>query len=94
MLAAGEDFRWGPPAMPDPTIHAAGEIVKKLGPTLYRAELPNGKWVMAHLSKSLTEAAAEFDTGDQVRLEFTAFDFDQARILCLLAKDAKVADRP
>lgn len=67
--------------MPDATIHTAGTILKKLGPILYRATLPNGKSIMAHLSKPLTETAAEFSEGDRVRLELTPYDFDQARIL-------------
>ncbi len=67
--------------MPDVTIHTAGTILKKLRPTLYLASLPNGKTIMAHLSKPLTDAAAEFSDGDTVRLELTPYDFDQARIL-------------
>ena len=69
--------------MPDPTIHAAGKLVLQLNEILYRAELPNGKMIMAHLSKPLTEAKAVFQPGDVVRLELTAFDFDSARILSL-----------
>lgn len=67
--------------MPDPTIHAAAKILVKLNEILYRAELPNGKVVMAHLSKPLTEQQAAFAEGAWVRLELTAFDFDSARIL-------------
>ncbi len=67
--------------MPDPTIHAAGKILVRLNEILYRAELPNGKVIMAHLSKPLTEAKAEFSPGTTVRLELTAFDFESARIL-------------
>jgi translation initiation factor IF-1 len=43
--------------------------------------LPNGKKILAHLSKPLTEAKAGFATGERVVLELTAYDFDQARIL-------------
>lgn len=67
--------------MPDPTIHAAGRILSQLNEILYRAELPNGKIIMAHLSKPLTEAKAVFQPGTTVRLELTAFDFESARIL-------------
>lgn len=70
--------------MPDPTIHAAGKILVQLEEILYRAELPNGKVIMAHLSKPLTEAKAVFQPGDMVRLELTAFDFESARILGLV----------
>ena len=72
--------------MPDPTIHAAGKILVQLEEILYRAELPNGKVIMAHLSKPLTEAKAVFQPDDMVRLELTAFDFESARILGLVAE--------
>jgi translation initiation factor IF-1 len=67
--------------MPDVTIHTIGTILKTLGPILYRVELENGKTIMAHLSKPLTEAKAEFSVGDRLLLELTPYDFDQARIL-------------
>jgi len=67
--------------MPDATIHAAGMILENLNPVLYRVSLPNGKEILAHLSKPLTEAHAKFSPGQMVTLELTAFDFEQARIL-------------
>lgn len=70
-----------PHAMPDATIHAVGKILEHLNPVLYRVALPNGKKILAHLSKPLTEAKAEFSSDDRVVLELTAYDFDQARIL-------------
>jgi translation initiation factor IF-1 len=67
--------------MPDATIHALGELTEKLGPVLYRASLPNGKSILAHLSKPLADAAASFPDGARVVLELTPYDFDSARIL-------------
>ncbi|MES2475866.1 MAG: translation initiation factor IF-1 [Verrucomicrobiota bacterium] len=67
--------------MPDATIHTQGTLLEKLNPVLYRVSLPNGKHILAHLSKPLTEAGAEFAVGGRVLLELTAYDFDQARIL-------------
>ena len=69
--------------MPDATIHTIGKILENLEPILYRVELPNGKIIMAHLSKPLTAAKAVFSNDDRVLLELTAYDFDQARILGL-----------
>ncbi|MBK1883285.1 hypothetical protein JIN85_12735 [Luteolibacter pohnpeiensis] len=69
--------------MPDATIHAVALLTEVLGPILYRAELPNGKRIMAHLSKPLTDAKAEFSIGQRVVVELTPFDFDSARILRL-----------
>jgi translation initiation factor IF-1 len=67
--------------MPDATIHAAGPILEQLGEVLYRAELPNGKRILAHLSKALAVAGARFEADQRVVMELTPYDFDQARIL-------------
>lgn len=67
--------------MPDATIHTVGKILENLNPILYRVELPNGKIILAHLSKPLTEARAVFATDDRIVAELTPYDFDQARIL-------------
>lgn len=67
--------------MPDATIHAVAKILENLNPILYRASLPNGKLILAHLSKPLTESKAVFAAGDSVVVELTPFDFDNARIL-------------
>jgi len=73
--------------MPDATIHAAGTILENLNPVLFRVSLPNGKEVLAHLSKPLTDAKATFENGQVVILELTAFDFDNARILGELTEE-------
>ena len=67
--------------MPDATIHALATVLERCGPVLYRVELPNGKIILAHLSKPLADAAAVFDPGQRLRVELTPYDFDQARIL-------------
>ena len=66
--------------MTDPPIPAEGLLQEKLGPILYRVTLPNGKPVIAHLSKPLTDAQASFEPGSRVHLELTPYDFDIARI--------------
>ncbi len=73
--------------MPDATIHAHGTILETRGPVLYRVELPNGKTILAHLSKPLADAGAVFAVADKVLLELTPFDFDQARILGVASAD-------
>jgi translation initiation factor IF-1 len=69
--------------MPDATIHTVGKVLQNLAPVLYRVELPNGKIIMAHLSKPLTLDHAVFAIGDRLILELTPYDFDNARILGL-----------
>ncbi|MEO0017968.1 MAG: Translation initiation factor [Verrucomicrobiota bacterium] len=67
--------------MPDATIHTVGPVLERLGPVLYRTELPNGKLILAHLSKPLADAQTVFEPGQRVVMELTPYDFDQARIL-------------
>ena len=67
--------------MPDATIHTLGRVLETRSPVLYRVSLPNGKIILAHLSKALADEKAEFSVDDELRLELTPFDFDTARIL-------------
>ena len=67
--------------MPDATIHTCGKVLEQAGPVLYRVSLPNGKVILAHLSKRLADQNAVFAAGDSLLLEFTPYDFDTARIL-------------
>ena len=68
-------------AMSEPAIETTGTILERKGEILYRIELLNGKVMLGHLSKPLTDAKAEFSEGDSVLLEMTPFDFDQGRII-------------
>lgn len=67
--------------MPEAAIRTTGIILERKGEILYRVELMNGKVVLGHLSKPLTDAKVEFADGAKVLLELTTFDFDQGRIL-------------
>lgn len=67
--------------MPDATIHSLGRILESRGTVLYQVSLPNGKNLLAHLSKPLADAGAAFEVDETVLLEMTPFDFDTARIL-------------
>lgn len=67
--------------MPDATIHTLGRVLEAREPVLYRVSLPNGKIILAHLSKGLAEKKAVFCVDDELLLELTPFDFDTARIL-------------
>jgi translation initiation factor IF-1 len=69
------------PAMPEAAIETTGTVLERKGEILYRIELMNGKVVLGHLSKQLTDAGTEFPDGAAVQLEMTPYDFDQARIL-------------
>jgi len=64
----------------DPPVQTIATIQEILGDALYRAALPNGKTVVAHLSKALTLQQATFQPGNRVHVELTPYDFDAARI--------------
>lgn len=70
-----------PDAMPDATIHTLGIILENPQHVLYRVSLPNGKIILAHLSKALAASDTCFQVDQRVILELTPYDFDQARIL-------------
>ena len=78
--------------MPDATIHTTGEILEHPGPLLYRVALPNGKIILAHLSKALAAKRPAFASGERLLLELTPYDFDTARILGPASGDASLAD--
>lgn len=67
--------------MPDATIQTLGRVLETCGPILYRVSLPNGKIILAHLSKLLADENAVFSVDDELLLELTPYDFDTARIL-------------
>ena len=67
--------------MPEAAIQTTGTVLERKGEILYRVELMNGKVVLGHLSKPLTDAGEVFSDGESVSLELTPYDFDQARIL-------------
>ena len=67
--------------MPEATIQTIGRVLEVRGPVLYRVSLPNGKEILAHLSKELKEQGETYAVGDDLLLDMTPYDFDIARIL-------------
>lgn len=68
-------------AMSEAAIITTGTILERRGEIIYRVELMNGKIMLGHLSKALTDAKAELPDGERVLLEMTPYDFDQGRIV-------------
>ena len=68
-------------AMSEAAIETNGTVLERKGEILYAIELMNGKVMLGHLSKPLTDAKAEFSEGESVLLEMTPYDFDQGRIV-------------
>ena len=63
----------------EPPITSLAEIIEVLDGRRCRAVLPNGKQVLAHLPKSARDSVA-LQVGEEIRLEFSPFDFSRARI--------------
>lgn len=66
--------------MSEAAIQTTGTILERKGEIIYHVELMNGKVMLGHLSKPLTDMKVEFTAGDSVFLEMTPYDFDQGRI--------------
>jgi translation initiation factor IF-1 len=64
----------------DDCLRPFGTIIQPLPTGIYEALLPNGKTVMAHLSRKLAEHPPELRKGMIVLLEISPFDLDTARI--------------
>lgn len=72
-------------AMSEQAIETTGTIVERKGEILYAVELMNGKVMLGHLSKPLTDSKTVFVSGEIVLLEMTPYDFDQGRIVALVS---------
>jgi translation initiation factor IF-1 len=64
----------------DDCLRTRGTILAEISAGLYQASLPNGKAVIAHLSKELATAPPLLVAGMAVALEVSPFDLDRARI--------------
>lgn len=64
------------------TIRATARIVSVESDIHFKAELPNGKPIWAHLPERLkARLAGKISSGDQVTLEISLFDFDRGRVI-------------
>lgn len=64
-----------------PPIQGVGEVIDVHENGLITVRMANGYEVDAHLDKTLKRAGAEFCAGQQLQLEFSAYDMAQARVL-------------
>ncbi len=67
--------------MPDIPVRTQGKVVETRDDALHLIELPNGKRVLAHLSKGCQADHLKLCEYDLVLLEMTPYDFDHARIV-------------
>ena len=63
-------------------IELSGTVTQVLPGTMFRAELPNGHQVLAHISGRLRKNFIRISVGDTVNVEMSQHDLNQARITC------------
>ena len=67
--------------MTDESIEVEGKIIAVLPGTMFRAELPNGHIVLAHISGKLRKNFIKINIGDLVKMEMNRYDLEKARIV-------------
>ena len=66
--------------MPEAPLKVIAHVEDVLENQLYNVALPNGKIVMAHLSKQAKVAEFQLNKGERVHVEMSVYDMDRARI--------------
>ena len=64
----------------NPDIIASAKIIERLNDRIFKAELPNGKLIHVHFSKS-DESELKIEIGDMVKVKMNPFDFSRGRIM-------------
>ena len=62
----------------NPDIIASAKIIERLKDRIFKAELPNGKLIHIHFSKS-DESELKIEIGDLVKVKMNPFDFSRGR---------------
>ena len=62
------------------SIEVEGEVIECLPNTLFRVRLPNGRFVLSHLSGKMRLNFIRIMPGDKVKLEMTPYDATKGRI--------------
>ncbi len=67
----------------NPDIIASAKVVERLNDRIFKAELPNGKLIHIHFSKSdeSDESELKIEIGDMVKVKMNPFDFSRGRII-------------
>jgi translation initiation factor IF-1 len=66
--------------MADDCIEVLGKVIAVLPGTMFRVELENGHFVLAHISGKLRKNFIRLAVGDRVRMEMSPHDLERARI--------------
>jgi len=77
--------------MHEEPIFATAVILDAISPRAFRAELPNGKPIVAHLPRRNAALADSIHPGTRARVALTPFDFDKGRIEGLESPETEAA---
>lgn len=61
-------------------VEITGKVLEALPNTMFRAQLPDGRVVLCHLSGKMRLNYIKIMPGDMVKLEMTPYDLTKARI--------------
>jgi translation initiation factor IF-1 len=56
-------------------------IVERLGPAVWRVQLPNGHRLVARLIRRLSDRAAEIEVGRRMQVEVSPCDLSKGRLV-------------
>lgn len=62
-------------------IEAEGVVIETLPGTMFKVKLANGKIILAHISGKMRLNFIKILPGDRVKLEFSPYDLNTARIV-------------
>ncbi len=64
----------------DPPIRTWAVVIEACDPRVFKVRAPNGKVSYGHLNRGF-HPKSEIGLGDEVLMEFSAFDMDRGRIV-------------
>jgi translation initiation factor IF-1 len=80
--------------MADDCIEVLGKVIAVLPGTMFRVELENGHFVLAHISGKLRKNFIRLAVGDRVRMEMSPHDLERARITFRLKNATVQKNKP
>ena len=61
-------------------IEVEGKLVESIEETLFRAELPNGHRILAHISEKMRQIFNPILPGEKVLIQMSPYDLSKGRI--------------
>jgi translation initiation factor IF-1 len=75
-------------------IEVEGKVVAVLPGTMFKVQLSNGHFVLAHISGKLRKNFIKIAAGDMVKMEMSPYDLEKARITFRMKEPSAVNTQP